>query len=229
MSIKLTFVKQFLAFFSGFRWVWWCVGWMGLCRTPGLRFNDVCLKCKDFNGGILKTQTSWICLFLMFSNLILQGSLSSPIISSRMSAFCCYFRVWWLFTHVLVTQLAGPAGPGWGLVVFHGWFIHTVIKFTTLHSRPSHLVMSKWIWTNSEGEDRCQENGVWPQKIALHLPLQDACRICRIAMSWNRLSENEKAFPSSFLMLVTDEPAGYFKFVYRSAGPSKPAFELQTC
>lgn len=88
VSIKLTFVKQFLAFFSGFHWVWWCVGWLGLCLTPGLHFNDCIFKCKDLNGEIFTMRTSWICLFLTFPDLVLQGSLYCPM--GRMYAFCCF-------------------------------------------------------------------------------------------------------------------------------------------
>lgn len=162
MSIKLTFVKQFLAFFSGFHGVWWCVGWLGLCLTRGFYFSDCILKCKDLMD-FLQSRLLEFAFSSHFLILLLKDHCTAQC-AGRM--LFVVFWVWWLITCVLVTQLADEWGTRWGLVVVSPWFIHTGIKFATLlPSRLACLVISKWIWMNPEGEDRCQENGGTPGKL----------------------------------------------------------------
>lgn len=48
VSIKLTFVKQFLAFFSWFHWVWWCVGVIGALSNTRNSFQWLYIQMQGF-------------------------------------------------------------------------------------------------------------------------------------------------------------------------------------
>lgn len=113
-------------------------------------------------------QTSWIWLFLIFSNLILQGWYILTSSPWQDVCFSLFLWAWWLFTRMLATRLADPPGTGWGLVVVSAWVIHAGIEFTLqlhlLHSKLTYLVIFKWIRTNPDRENGGQENRGPPGK-----------------------------------------------------------------
>lgn len=85
VSIKLTFVKRFLAFFSGIYGIWWCVGWRGLCLTPGLQW------------GLLKRERVLVFFLMQPSSeppsaaliLFSKGPWTDELPVGTAAAFCC--------------------------------------------------------------------------------------------------------------------------------------------
>lgn len=111
--------------------------------------------------GFLQCELLEFAFSSHFLILILQESLYCPIVSGQDVCFLLLFWVWWLFTCVLVMQLADQHGAGLGLVVVFPCFIHTGIKFTTqLHSMLSCLIISKWIRMNQRERIDVKKMGV---------------------------------------------------------------------
>lgn len=169
--------------------------------------------------GFLKFELrGWICHFLTFSNLLLQGPLYWPILSEQDVCFSLPFWVWWLFTCMLVTQLADQPGTRWRLAGVSAWFLHTGINFATLlrqlHARLSYPVISKWIWMNPEGEDRRPENEGTPGELPFPF-LWESLIVCWVAASLKLYWKTEQALPLS--------PSSWWRMAPRWHYPSSPS------